>query len=204
MIPLDLLYKKSHSAGAVGKIWEQLHAEFSDFISSFEVKRVLEIGAGHGILAQRFVNAHPEAQYYIVEPNLPVWSHERVTFYRGIFDASFAIDPVVDAVVHSHTLEHVYEPREFLGNVARFLQEGQWHMFSVPRLEPWLDRGYSNALHFEHTLYLTEANIGYLMKSSGLEVVCKTYFRQDHSVFYATRKRFSVVDTAVVLSLTQQ
>jgi 2-polyprenyl-3-methyl-5-hydroxy-6-metoxy-1,4-benzoquinol methylase len=198
LIPLDLLYKKSHSSGAVGKTWEQHHAEFSDFISSFEVKRVLEIGAGHGILAQRFVHAHPEAQYYIVEPNLPSWSHERVKFYQGMFDANFAIDQDVDAVVHSHTFEHVYEPKEFLGNVAKFLHEGQWHIFSLPRLEVWLDKGYSNALHFEHTLYLTEANIDYLMKSSGLEVVCKKYFLEDHSVFYATRKCFAVVDTAVV------
>jgi hypothetical protein len=56
-----------------------------------------------------------------------------------------------------------------------FLQEGQWHIFSVPRFEVWLQRGYSNALHFEHTLYLTEDNIEYLIKSSGLEVRSKKY-----------------------------
>ena len=198
LIPLDILYKKGHGSGAIGSTWEHHHAEFSDFISGFGVKRVLEIGAGHGFLAQHFVKQNPDALYYIVEPNLPSWSHDRVRFYCSMFDASFTIDHDIDAVVHSHTFEHIYEPRKFLGHVAELIQEGQWHIFSLPRLEVMLARGYSNALNFEHTLYLTEANVDYLMMSSGLEVVCKKYFRADHSVFYATRKRPSVVTGAVV------
>ena len=198
LIPLEVLYEQSHNSGGVGKIWEQHHAEFSNFISSFGVRQVLEIGAGHGILAQKFVRDHSEAQYYIVDPNLPQWSHDRVKFVLGMFDSSFSLDHEVDAVVHSHTFEHMYEPRDFLKNVAKFLKEGQWHIFSLPRLEVWLERGYSNALNFEHTLYLTESNIDYLMQSSGFEVECKKYFREDHSLFYATRKRTAVMKDAIV------
>jgi|LauGreDrversion2_3_1035106.scaffolds.fasta_scaffold834001_1 2-polyprenyl-3-methyl-5-hydroxy-6-metoxy-1,4-benzoquinol methylase len=39
-----------------------------------------------------------------------------------MLDASFALEEEVDAVVHSHTLEHIYDPRDFLRNVAKFLQ----------------------------------------------------------------------------------
>lgn len=188
LVPLDILYKTGHGAGAVGKTWELHHSEFADFISGCGVKQVLEIGAGHGSLARYFVDFHLDARYYIVEPNLPSWAHERVTMYPRMFDASFAMDSEVDAVVHSHTFEHIYEPREFLLNIAKFLSEGQWHIFSLPRLEMWLQKGYLNALFFEHTLYLTEANVEYLMASCGFEVVHKKYFLEDHSIFYATRK----------------
>mmetsp|Transcript_32417 Transcript_32417/g.81687 ORF Transcript_32417/g.81687 Transcript_32417/m.81687 type:complete len:385 (+) Transcript_32417:75-1229(+) len=198
LVPLDILYKQGHGSGAIGKTWEQHHSEFADFISGCGVKSVLEIGAGHGILARHFVDVHPDAKYYIVEPNLPTWSHERVTMYKGMFDSSFKMDAEVDAVVHSHTFEHIYEPKQFLDCVSQFLKDGQWHIFSLPRLEVWLEKGFSNALNFEHTIYLTESNIEFLMNSAGLEVVKKGYFREDHSVFYATRKRPSVVSEAIV------
>ncbi len=188
LVPLDLLYKKGHGSGTVGKIWKQHHVEFVDFINSCGVKRVLEIGAGHGCLAKYFVSMHLDAQYHIVEPNLPSWTHERVTMYKGVFDESFSMDTEVDAVIHSHTFEHIYNPREFLLNIAKNLSEGQWHIFSLPRQELWLQKGYLNTLSFEHTIYLTEANVEYLMLSCGFEIVQKKYFLEDHSIFYATRK----------------
>ena len=200
LVPLEILYNKGHGSGAVGNIWQQHHAEFADFISRCEVTKVLEIGAGHGALARLFVDMHPSAHYYILEPNLPDWSHERVTMYSGMFDGTFVMPFPIEAVVHSHTFEHMYEPRKFLEHIAEFLSEGQWHIFSLPRLEVWLACGYSNALNFEHTLYLTEGNVDYLLHTSGLEVVHKTYFRQDHSIFYATRKCSSLKMKAIVPS----
>jgi hypothetical protein len=198
LVPLDFLYKKGHGSGSVGKIWEQHHVEFADFIYECGVKQVLEIGAGNGKLAQYFVNFHIDSQYYIVEPNLPSWTHDRVTMYKRMFDESFVMDSKVDAVVHSHLFEHIYEPREFLLNIAKFLPEGQWHIFSLPRLEKWIQKGYLNALNFEHTIYLTETNVEYLMMSCGFEIVHKKYFREDHSIFYATRKSATASKYAIL------
>jgi len=58
LIPLGVLYLKSHGSGGIGQIWDSHHDEFSEFICSFGVKKILEIGAGHGKLAQRLVAAH--------------------------------------------------------------------------------------------------------------------------------------------------
>jgi hypothetical protein len=198
LVPFDLLYKMGHGSGAVGNLWNQHHVEFADFITKFGVKRVLEIGAGHGRLAQYFVGVHLDTQYHIVEPNLPSWTHERVTMYKGVFDENFSMDTEVDAVIHSHTFEHIYNPREFLHNIAKNLSEGQWHIFSIPRLELWLQKSYLNTLHFEHTIYLTEANVEYLMLSCGFEIVQKKYFLEDHSIFYATRKSATASMKAVL------
>ncbi len=191
LVPLSVLYAKGgHDSGKVGRTWSDHHAEFSDFISACGVRRVLEVGAGgHGMLAQRFVEMHLDAQYHIVDPDVPLWSHERVTMHPTFFGAGFALLSPVDAVVHSHTLEHIHEPRTFLTQISRFLGTSGWHIFSIPRMELWLDRNYSNALNWEHTLYLTEANVEYLLHSTGFQIVSKQYFLEDHSVFYAARKR---------------
>jgi hypothetical protein len=134
---------------------------------------------------------HKDASWVLVEPNLPPWTHERVTMVAGMFDDGFVwpahVAPV-DAVVHSHTFEHVYDPRTFLQTVAQFLTDGQKHCFSIPRLDAWLRRSYSNALNFEHTVLLTEGIVDELLRITGFRVVEKRYFEADHSVFYATER----------------
>ena len=40
----------------------------------------------------------------------------------------------IDCVVHSHTLEHMYDPARFFEIVRGLLSEGQLHIFSVPNL----------------------------------------------------------------------
>jgi hypothetical protein len=82
----------------------------------------------------------------------------------------------------------MYAPRAFLEDVSRFLKAGEKHIFSLPRLDLWLKRQYSNALNFEHTVLLTEGIIDELLKLTGFVVLDKQYFRADHSIFYATEK----------------
>ena len=199
LVPLDVLYQHEHGSGVVGGVWKDHHQQFCDFLAAHGVRRPLEIGAGHGILAKQFLKKYDgkdcdkgiAAGWVIVEPNLPSWRHERVSMVAGMFDKDFKLPPdipSVDAVVHSHTFEHIYSPREFLEDVSRFLDVGQKHLFSLPRLDLWLERGYSNALNFEHTILLTEGIIEQLLRSTGFAVIEKKYFREDHSIFYATEK----------------
>lgn len=201
LVPLDVLYQHEHGSGAVGGVWKDHHEQFCDFLAAHGVCRPLEIGAGHGILAKQFLEKYKNdnsgdegkepASWVIVEPNLPSWRHERVSMVAGMFSKDFKLPPdvpSVDAVVHSHTFEHMYSPREFLEDVSRFLRVGQKHLFTLPRLDLWLERGYSNALNFEHTILLTEGIIDELLRLTGFEVIEKKYFREDHSIFYATEK----------------
>lgn len=191
LVPLPLLYKHEHGSGAVGRTWQAHHQEFCEFLASHSVCRPLEIGAGHGALARQFLETHKNATWVIVEPNLPSWTHDRVTMVGTMFGASFDlpqnIEPI-DAIVHSHTFEHMYDPRDFLQTVSRFLNVGQKHVFSLPRLDVWLRHEYSNALNFEHTVLLTEALIDELLQLTGFSILEKRYFGADHSVFYATEK----------------
>jgi hypothetical protein len=104
---------------------------------------------------------------------------------RGYFDRDFRPDGPFDAVVHSHVLEHQYEPREFLAQLARLVPEGGLHLFSGPDMEAQLRARFTNCLNFEHTVYLPEATVEYLLAQAGFRVVRKRRFLE-HSLFYAT------------------
>lgn len=194
LVPLEILYEHEHGSGAVGGMWRDHHIQFCQFVAAQGVHRPLEIGAGHGALAKQFLNNNQDASWVIVDPNLPSWRHDRVSMVAGIFDSTFELPAdiaSVDAVIHSHTFEHMYAPRAFLEDVSRFLQVGGKHVFSLPRLDLWLERQYSNALNFEHTVLLTEGIIDKLLKLTGFVILEKKYFLADHSIFYATEKASS-------------
>ena len=207
LVPLEILYAHGHGSGIVGGIWNDHHAEFCDFVASHDVRRPLEIGAGQGILAKQFLErSTQDVSWVLVEPNLPTWRHDRVTMVAGLFDATFVLPadvPPVDAIVHSHTFEHMYDPCDFLRAVSNFLGTGQKHIFSIPRLDLWLQRQYSNALNFEHSVLLTEGMIDALLQSAGFAILEKRYFRDDHSIFYATEKQSAPTFPVVVCEYAQ-
>ena len=47
-----------------------------------------------------------------------------------------------------------------------------------------LKRKYTNCINFEHTIFLTEPYIEYLLHKNGFRIIRKEYFLDDHSIFY--------------------
>lgn len=191
LIPLEVLYSASHGSGSTGRLWQQHHKAFAEFLLRYNVKNALEIGAGHGVLVKNYISLVPEAHWTIVEPNPAIKPQKNINVIRGIFDHRFSPDSKIDAIVHSHVLEHVYEPMEFMTAIGRVLRVGQMHLFAVPRLEVMLERKYTNCINFEHTVFLTEPFIEFLLEVNGFKVIEKSYFLDDHSIFYATQKQNS-------------
>lgn len=197
LIPLDVLYADSHGSGSTGELWMQHHREFAEFVRDYDVKSALEIGAGHGILSKNYLEMIPDAQWTIVEPNPTIESNNNVHVIPGMFDRNFSLGHHVDAIIHSHVIEHLYEPSDLITDISQSLEHGQLHLFSVPRLEVMLNRKYTNCINFEHTVFLTEPFIDYLLSVNGFDVLEKRYFLYDHSIFYASKK----VGTAVEIRL---
>lgn len=186
LIPLDILYGSGHGSGSVGKVWQQHHQEFAKFVHECGLGDVLEIGGGHGILAQNCLQLRPDVKWTIVEPNPIIPLDSKIRVIRQLFDSEFIIDKEVDAVVHSHLLEHTYEPLAFMAQISRSLRQGKRHLFSVPHLQIMLERKYTNCINFEHAVFLTEPFIEYILHSNGFMIKEKHYFLEDHSIFYAT------------------
>ena len=87
----------------------------------------------------------------------------------------------------------MYEPNTFISQIAELLDDGGYHIFTLPNLQVMFERGYTNCLNFEHTIFLTEPYIDYLLTKHGFRIIEKQYFKDDHSIFYATVKDLSTV-----------
>ena len=55
-------------------------------------------------------------------------------------------------------------------------------------MKEMLRRNYTNCLNFEHTIFLTEELIEFMLSNYGFEILKKDYFLDDHSIFYSTKK----------------
>jgi 2-polyprenyl-3-methyl-5-hydroxy-6-metoxy-1,4-benzoquinol methylase len=191
LIPLDVLYAESHGAGSVGRAWQMHHDSFAQFINQYSPQSVLEIGGGHGILSKSF-HSLSESDWVIVEPNPTPESGVKAKYIEGFFDEHFSYEKKVDAIVHSHVFEHIYFPQIFIEHISSFAQDGDMHIFSVPNMMAMLERHYTNCINFEHTLFLTEPYIEYLLAKTGFRIIKKQHFMEDHSLFYSTVKDSSV------------
>ena len=58
-------------------------------------------------------------------------------------------------------------------------------LFSLPNLEEMLKRKYTNVINFEHTIFLTQSYIEYLLSKYHFRVIKKEYFKEAHSIFFA-------------------
>jgi hypothetical protein len=70
---------------------------------------------------------------------------------------------------------------------------GQHLVFSLPNMEVMLQRKYTNCINFEHTLFLTEPYVEYLLAAHGFRLTARETFMDDHSIFYAAVRDPSVL-----------
>lgn len=186
LIPLDLLYKKSHGAGVVGKLWSDHHFNFSKFILNFEMNNVLEIGGGHNKLSNNVLEVRNNIDWTIIDPNVDVKNiSNKINVIDDFFDDTFSSDKDFDTIIFSHLIEHIYDPNVFIGTLLRIIKNGTHLLFSVPNMKEMLKNKYTNCLNFEHTLFLTEPYIEYLFDKYGFKLLLKEEFMEDHSFFYA-------------------
>jgi 2-polyprenyl-3-methyl-5-hydroxy-6-metoxy-1,4-benzoquinol methylase len=200
LLPLNLIYSQSHGAGAIGALWNEHHSSFAKFISIFMPGSVLEIGGGHGILEKNF-QTYKKIPWVILEPNPTPVDGSHATYIKSFFDENFVFNGSFDALVHSHVFEHIYNPNDFMHNLSNFIPEGKRLIFSLPNMKKMLERKYTNCINFEHTVFLTEDYVDYLLGKYGFSILKKEYFKEDHSIFYSTIKSHQVKKTPLPLGL---
>lgn len=196
LIPLKFLYLNQHNDG-IGSSWQEHYRAFARFLHAYRPKKILEIGSAHDYIAKQYLDLNPQATWTSVEPN-PVNIHDsRVRVMRQWFDEKFIIDQPVDAIVHSHILEHAYDPVRFIQHISELLKKGDKHIFTFPHLLLFLKKKYTNGLNFEHTLFLTEYFTDHFLTLFGFKILKKQYYK-DHSIFYATEKTDTKITVPVL------
>lgn len=184
LLPLDVLYPESHGAGAVGSLWERHHKAFANFVSTMRPSSILEIGGAHGILEREY-QQFDEIPWTILEPNPSPVDGTKARFIKGFFDKNFTYLDNFDTLLHSHVFEHIYNPDDFMRHLSTFMSEGKKLAFSLPNMEIMLERKYTNCINFEHTVFLTEPYVEFLLTKHGFKILEKKYFMDDHSIFYS-------------------
>lgn len=186
VLPPEIVYSHEHNDG-VGKIWQDHYVEFSKFIHKFHPMNVLEIGGGNGLVAKLCTDVEKKLSWTIVEPNPLIKNSSTVSVIKGWYGTNFEKVSNVDTIVHSHVLEHTYDPRSFLEKINSDLHIGNKHIFSIPDLYILLKKKHTNSLNFEHTIFLSEFFVDYLLLNSGFRILEKKRYL-NHSIFYATEK----------------
>ena len=194
LLPLNIVYQLSHYSGTIGKVWDEHHSKFAEFILKFSHENVLEIGGLHGTLAKK-CKSFVDIDWTIIDPNASsILSEYNINAIKGFFDENFVPDKNYKTIVHSHLLEHVYDINKFLKNIQNILKQSSGKMiFSIPNMEVMLKRNYTNCLNFEHTYYLSEDLTEYYLNKYNFKVIEKEYFKDDHSIFYYVESNKEIV-----------
>ncbi len=185
--PIELIYLRPHN-DSIGKTWQDHHSEFANFISKYEIKKVLEIGGGTTKIANMVIQKHPNIDWTIIDPNMVDTNIPQIHFIRDYFSIELKIDRDFDLVIHSHTIEHMKDPNQFVSDVSNFLIDGGYHIFSFPNMISYLSKKYLNCLNFEHPQFLAEPFVDIILENQGFAIIEKKLFKEDHSIFYATKK----------------
>jgi ubiquinone/menaquinone biosynthesis C-methylase UbiE len=185
LLPLNVVYQRSHYSGTIGKLWDEHHSKFAEFILKFSPENVLEIGGLNGTLAKK-CKSFVDIDWTIIDPNpSSILSEYNIDVIKGFFDENFVPDKKYKMIVHSHLLEHVYDINKFLKNIQNILKQSYGKMiFSIPNMEVMLKQNNTNCLNFEHTYYLSEDLTEYYLNKYNFKIIEKEHFKDDHSIFY--------------------
>lgn len=187
LIDLNVLYDKPHNNNVIGKTWIEHFTEFSSMINKIIKKDsiVLEIGSPSDKIVKNIENY---LHWYLLDPNAHNYKNDKkITSINEFFTDKTVLDYKVDMIIHSHLLEHLYNPYETLLNMCNILKDNGEMCISVPNLGFYATNTLLLGLHFEHTYFLNESNIIFLLHKCGLKIIKKQYYKS-HSIFYHLKK----------------
>jgi SAM-dependent methyltransferase len=186
LLPLKILYQEQHMDGT-GLTWKKYYEDFAIFIQNQNPKNVLEIGGGTGQLAQNVTKTNTKIKYIVIEPNPIIKETNQIKVIKGFFDSSLKVKDKIDTIILSQVLEHIYNPREFISKIYDFLPVASKIIIAYPQITTWLDKKYTNALNFEHTMLIDDF-IEYLFIEKGFAIIKKSKYK-NHSTFIVAEKK---------------
>ncbi len=185
LVPLDILYMTQHVDGT-GSLWQKYYSDFAKYIVTANCANILEIGGGAGQLAKLSTTMNDLLRWTVIEPNPIIEETSQISVIHGFFDSNLKVATHIDCIVMSQVLEHLYEPKELIRQMHDFLPVGGKVIVAYPQIKAWLQRKFTNALNFEHTI-LVDDFVKYLFESCGFRVTREEIYI-DHSTFYTFEK----------------
>jgi 2-polyprenyl-3-methyl-5-hydroxy-6-metoxy-1,4-benzoquinol methylase len=190
LLPPSLLYQSNSSTEAVGQVWKEHHDTFANFIAQSAPKRILEIGAAHGYLAIKLTEKLINSEYTIVEPDSNL-VNSRIKIIKGYIQDHFSELQDKDCIIHSHVLEHIYKPVEFINQISNHVPIDTDMYISFPNMDGFIKSGGLNSLNFEHTYLLDPVHAELIFENAGFLILKKEAYLS-HSYFYYLKKKENI------------
>ena len=191
LVDPDILYARHHNP-AVGETWAAHHAQLAEIVTSCVSPRaeVLELGGANLKLANNVCRRNKTLDYTIVDRSCGKYKTEpvskKIVQIKKMF-VEYQSGKKFECIVHSHTLEHAYQPAEFLEEIRERLVDGGTMIMSVPNISAQLKAGHLNAINFEHTYYLDDNYLLMLVLNAGFKIEKIQQFSEWNN-FYVCRK----------------
>ncbi len=171
LIDLSIIYHKGHNS-AYGKTWKEHHKRFANFVNKYCGSSVLEIGGGNLKLAELVTNNNPGLKFTVFDTNCEKSDRHNIITKEEFFNYNnYNVDYEVDTIVHSHVLEHLYEPIEYMDMFSKILKDGQRMIMSVPLIDEMVKNKFTNSINFEHTYMISEQLLYFIIGISGFKVI---------------------------------
>ncbi len=187
LIPLEVLYKNSHNQ-PIGKTWVDHHKKFADFVLQYSRPSIIEIGGAHLMLAKHLERDPKIESITVYDTNVKEVNckDSKILTNKAFFDSS-SITSKPDMIIHSHVIEHLYDPISEIGKMADLLGEGGLMLISAPVIDTMMADGFTNAMNFEHSYGLTKNFLYKILNKAGFSVLEERDF-SEHCIFIAAEK----------------
>lgn len=188
----DKIYVSQHNE-VVGRTWRLHHKKFHEFIEVQTGIKYLEIGSGSGILIEQIsqnqkMDPNQKVSWDVIDPNPVFERNEFGAIHRGFFpDLLKNSNLRYDVIVHSHLIEHVYDPIVFLDFCNQFLTDSGLMYVSWPNMVEMSNNFDLNILMFEHLTFLPKDELLNLLYFAGFKLLKISYFER-HSIFLKLQK----------------
>ncbi|MEQ8187128.1 MAG: methyltransferase domain-containing protein [Candidatus Eremiobacterota bacterium] len=166
--------------------------QFKDFIKKFSVRKIVEIGCGHGeylsLMKETGVDAYgieysEEAVKYCIKNGLMV--------SKGfIDDSNYRLDYApFDAFFILNFLEHLPEPNSTLRGIYNNLSDGATGLVEVPNFDMILRKKLFSEFICDHLFYFTMETLNTTLCLNGFEVIQCNEEWYDYIISATVRKR---------------
>jgi len=183
------MYITAHNS-SFGKVWNTLFDIMAEKIfkitNKFNNPKILEIGGGALLLASKILKDLNVKSYDVYEKNCSkkFTNDKRLTLIDNYFTDDTKLNYEPDIVIHSHVLEHVWHPVDFISAIKN--SKCKYHCFIVPNLQVTFEKKYTNSQNFEHNFFIAESYIDVILHNNNFEIMEKEYYL-DHSIIYITK-----------------
>jgi len=169
--------------------WQRRYQYEADVIDAVvrenpNIKSILEIGSGPGILSQKILETHPNLTYHLVDkPFAKKYFYEhgfKGTFFVKDLSSSFdthELLPKYDLVIANDFIEHVFNPHIIISTIHRLTNPDSVFFISNPNWRMAHQYVYRGLFDFDNFVYLLYTHAFQLEGFYGSQLKTPTYPR---------------------------